>query len=47
VNRSLRRLREQGLVEFRGGRVTIHDLPGLERIAEFDPSYLYLDRQPR
>ena len=47
VNRSLRRLREQGLVEFRGGRVTIHDLPGLERVAEFDPAYLYLDRQPR
>ena len=47
VNRSLRRLREHGLVEFRGGRVTIHDLPGLERVAEFDPSYLYLDPQPR
>ena len=47
VNRSLRRLREHGLVEFRSGRVTIHDLPGLERIAEFDPAYLYLDRWPR
>jgi len=47
VNRVLKELRERGLVEFRGGRVTIHDLPGLERAAEFDPAYLYLERRPR
>ncbi|HEY0312084.1 MAG TPA: Crp/Fnr family transcriptional regulator [Allosphingosinicella sp.] len=44
VNRVLKELREGGLVEFRGGRVTIMDLAGLERAAEFDPAYLYLER---
>ncbi|HYI64630.1 MAG TPA: Crp/Fnr family transcriptional regulator [Allosphingosinicella sp.] len=47
VNRVLRELRERGLVEFRGGRVAIRDRPGLERVAEFDPSYLYLEHRPR
>lgn len=42
VNRVLRDLREAKLVEFRNGRVTIQDLPGLRRIADFDPAYLYL-----
>ena len=44
VNRVLKELREGGLVEFRGGRVTIMDLPALERAAEFDPAYLYVER---
>lgn len=47
VNRVLKELRERGLVEFRGGRVSIGDLAGLEKIAEFDPNYLYLERRPR
>lgn len=47
INRTLRELRTRGLVEFRGGRVSILDLKGLERAAEFDPSYLYLERRPR
>jgi CRP-like cAMP-binding protein len=47
VNRTLRELREKGLVEFRAGRVEIADVAGLERIAEFDPQYLYLERRPR
>jgi CRP-like cAMP-binding protein len=47
INRTLKELREQGLVEFRSGRVTILDLAGLERLAEFDPAYLYLERRPR
>ena len=47
VNRTLKELRERGLMEFRGGRVTIQDLPGLERVAEFDPAYLYLQQEPR
>ncbi len=47
VNRTLKELREQGLVEFRGGRVTLMGLDELKRIAEFDPAYLYLDRRPR
>lgn len=45
VNRVLRDLRERGLVEFRGGRVSLHDFPGLRRLAEFDPGYLYLQQQ--
>jgi len=47
TNRTLRELREQGLVEFRGGRVAIRDLAGLERLAEFDPAYLYLEKRAR
>lgn len=45
VNRLLRDLREQGAVEFGKGRVTIGNLHLLQRIAEFDPAYLYLERQ--
>lgn len=47
VNRTLKELRERELIEFRSGRVAIRDLPGLVDLAEFDPSYLYLERQPR
>jgi CRP-like cAMP-binding protein len=47
VNRTLRGLRERGLVEFRGRRLEIVDLRGLQDIAEFDPSYLYLEKRPR
>lgn len=47
VNRTLKALRVRGLVEFRNRRVTIHDLAGLRRVAEFDPDYLYLDPEPR
>lgn len=42
VNRTLKELRERGLVEFRSGRVRLQDLDGLKRAAEFDPAYLYL-----
>lgn len=41
VNRSLRRLREDGIATFRSGRVDIHDLARLEEVGEFDPAYLY------
>ena len=44
VNRTLKELREKGLVQFRSGRVTIHDWNGLTRVAEFDPAYLYLEK---
>ncbi|HEX8302544.1 Crp/Fnr family transcriptional regulator [Sphingomonas sp.] len=47
VNRVLKELRETGLVEFRNGRVTIHDIEGLKRAAEFDPTYLYLGQRER
>lgn len=47
VNRMLRRLRNDQLCTFRGSRVTIHDWDGLSRVAEFDPTYLHLERRPR
>jgi CRP-like cAMP-binding protein len=47
INRTLKELREQALVEFRGSRVSIADLAGLRRLAEFDPAYLYLEKRPR
>jgi CRP-like cAMP-binding protein len=47
VNRTLMQLRGEGLVEFRGGRLDIKDLAALRELAEFDDSYLYLDRRPR
>jgi CRP-like cAMP-binding protein len=47
VNRTLRQLREAGLVDFRTGRVEIGDLAGLERVAGFDARYLYLDMAER
>ncbi len=40
VNRVLRQLREQGLVTFRDGHVSLHDYAGLVALAEFDPAYL-------
>jgi CRP-like cAMP-binding protein len=47
INRTLKELREQALVEFRGSRVSIADLASLRRLAEFDPAYLYLEKRPR
>lgn len=47
MNRVLRDLRERKLVTFRGGRVQIHDLAGLQWVAEFTPNYLFLDKKPR
>jgi CRP-like cAMP-binding protein len=47
VNRTLQELRRRGLLELQGRRVSIYDLAGLEGVAEFDPAYLYLNRQPR
>ena len=47
VNRMLRRLREDGLVGYRGGEVQIHAWEQLQRAAEFSPDFLYLERRPR
>jgi CRP-like cAMP-binding protein len=47
VNRTLKELREMGVVEFRSRRVSIHDWDELQRVAEFDPAYLYLERRRR
>jgi CRP-like cAMP-binding protein len=47
VNRMLKSLRDEALLTFRGGEVTIHDWERLQQIAEFNPDYLYLERRPR
>jgi CRP-like cAMP-binding protein len=47
TNRVLRDLRERGLLEFSRGRVVIPDLRKLQAFAEFDPTYLYLEKAPR
>jgi CRP-like cAMP-binding protein len=47
VNRMLRRLRNEEILTFRGGEVTIHDWDRLQHIAEFNPTYLHLERRPR
>jgi CRP-like cAMP-binding protein len=47
VNRTLQALRRQALIELSNKRLTILDFPGLRKVAEFDPSYLYLDRRPK
>lgn len=42
TNRTLQALRETGAVEWRAGRLTVHDWPQLQDIARFDPHYLHL-----
>lgn len=46
ANRTIQELRRRGLVEFENRRLTLLDRRGIEGVAEFDPSYLYLKRQP-
>jgi CRP-like cAMP-binding protein len=43
VNRSLQSLRAKGLIELRGGTLTVLDWKGLTTAGEFDPLYLHLD----
>lgn len=43
VNRTLRRLREDGLMDMARGQVRILDLSRMARVSEFEPDYLYLD----
>jgi CRP-like cAMP-binding protein len=47
VNRMLRKLRNEEILTFRGGEVTIHDWDRLQTVAEFSSSYLHLERRPR
>ncbi len=42
VSRTLKELRDDGLLTFRGGSLTILDWDGLVRAGEFDPAYLHL-----
>lgn len=46
ANRTIQELRRRGLVELENRQLTILDRRGLEGVAEFEPSYLYLDRAP-
>ena len=47
VNRMLKKLRDNELLTFRNGQVAVHDWDRLQRVAEFSPSYLFLERRPR
>ena len=47
VNRMVKRLREDGLVEFGDKRVRVIDPEQLARIGEFNPDYLYLNDEFR
>lgn len=47
VNRMLKDLREQRIVEMRRGMVQIHDWERLVAVAEFNRAFLYLEREPR
>lgn len=47
VNRTLRELRETGLLEWDGSVVEIRDYPGLVALSDFDDAYLSLIREPR
>ncbi len=43
----LKTLRDENLLTSRGGIVSILDWERLQRVAEFDPTYLHLERRPR
>jgi CRP-like cAMP-binding protein len=45
VNRVVQELRSQGLITWRGEKLTIDNWDGLRKAAEFDPTYLHLGRQ--
>jgi cAMP-binding proteins - catabolite gene activator and regulatory subunit of cAMP-dependent protein kinases len=46
VNRVLHELRERGLVEMQRGQIIVTNPPALRQLANFDDSYLYLERHP-
>jgi CRP-like cAMP-binding protein len=46
VNKSLKRLREDGLITFRANEVSVHDWERLRSVAGFDPAYLQLRPEP-
>jgi CRP-like cAMP-binding protein len=47
VNRMLRQLRSDGLIELTGKVLTVLDPKGLQRLAKFDSTYLHLVRTER
>jgi CRP-like cAMP-binding protein len=46
VNRTLRLLRDRGLLNYRRGEAQILDLDGLKAVADFDDRYLYPHPDP-
>lgn len=46
VNRTLRLLRDRGLLNYQRGEAQILDFEGLKALAGFDARYLYLDADP-
>ncbi len=42
VNRMLRRLRNEGLMEFRKRTLTLHNIEELQEVANFDSGYLHI-----
>ena len=47
VNRTLQELRRRGLIVVEARRVTVLERDELEKLAEFDRGYLYLEREDR
>lgn len=47
VNRVVQELRTERLITWQGDVVTILDWDRLIQVADFDPTYLYLEREPR
>jgi CRP-like cAMP-binding protein len=47
VNRTLQEMRRTGLIELENRRMNILDLDALKGIADFDDSYLYLEKRKR
>jgi CRP-like cAMP-binding protein len=47
VNRTLRDLRRRGVIRWEGDRIHIDNWDGLVEIAEFDATYLSLQKEPR
>ena len=47
VNRVAQELRQQELISWRGGKLTILDWGRLQAVSEFDPTYLQLVEAPR
>jgi CRP-like cAMP-binding protein len=47
VNRTLQELRRRGMIIWEGEEIRILDWVSLQRVGEFDPTYLNLENEPR
>ncbi|MFC7396122.1 Crp/Fnr family transcriptional regulator [Chelatococcus sp. GCM10030263] len=47
VNRTIQELRRRGLIIWEGEEIRILDWVSLQRVGEFDPTYLNLENEPR